>query len=131
MEVGFLRKRDVDNKIKFTDLTSREYNPKDHGDVSFKSGMRKIRAVLPDKTVVVGVEVFRRTYEAIGLGWMFSFTTLPIISNIADFLYDLWAENRLRLTGRGDEAEQLRERAEELEAAGPADCDADGCAIEW
>ena len=54
MEVEFLRKRDFDQKIKFTDLASPEYNPVEHGNVQFQDGMRKIRAVLPDKTVIVG-----------------------------------------------------------------------------
>jgi hypothetical protein len=54
MEVEFLRKRDFENRIKFTDLSSDDYNPADHGFVSFESGMRKIRAVMPDQTVIVG-----------------------------------------------------------------------------
>ena len=44
--------------------------------------MRKIRAVLPDNTVVTGVEVFRQTYKAIGLGWVFEATNLPIIGKL-------------------------------------------------
>lgn len=73
--------------------------------------MRKLRAVLPNGEVVVGVEVFRQTYEAIGLGWVFQATKLPIIGQMADSLYDFWAENRLRITGRQELADQLRERA--------------------
>ena len=65
MEVEFLRKRDVDNKIKFTDLSSLDYNPSDHGNVKFSDGMRKIRAVLPETNeVVTGVEVFRQVYRS-------------------------------------------------------------------
>ena len=93
--------------------------------------MRKIRAVLPDKTVVTGVEVFRKTYEAIGLGWMFEITKLPVIGQAADAIYDLWAENRLRITGRGDLADVLKERSENLKNLEPADCDTDACEIDW
>lgn len=132
MEVEFLRKRDIYNKIKFTDLQSPDYDPKEHGDVTFEKGMRKLRAVLPDKTVVTGVEVFRRTYDAIGLGWVFAFTQLPILGKLADAAYDVWAENRLRITGRGDLADVVRMKAEELRELGPVDeCDLDACAIEW
>ena len=64
MEVEFLRKRDVENKIRFTDLSSLDYNPSDHGNVKFSDGMRKIRAILPDTNeVVTGVEVFRQVYR--------------------------------------------------------------------
>ena len=64
MEVEFLRKRDVENKIRFTDLSSLDYNPSDHGNVKFSDGMRKIRAILPETNeVVTGVEVFRQVYR--------------------------------------------------------------------
>jgi predicted DCC family thiol-disulfide oxidoreductase YuxK len=87
--------------------------------------------VLPDQTVVVGVEVFRRTYEAIGLGWVFQLTKLPIVGQIADSFYDLWAENRLKLTGRGDLADVLKERAAKLRDMGEVECDEDACGIDY
>lgn len=64
MEVEFLKKRDYENKIRFTDLSSLDYNPIEHGNVKFADGMRKIRAILPDTNeVVTGVEVFRHVYR--------------------------------------------------------------------
>ena len=131
MEVEFLKKRDIENRIRFTDLQSPDYNPADHGNVSFERGMRKIRAVLPGGTVVTGVEVFRQTYKAIGLGWVFDLTSLPLIGKAADVIYDIWAENRLRITGRGQLADVLRERSEKLKNMETPDCDAEGCAIEY
>lgn len=128
MEVAFLKKRDIHNRIMFTDLSAPDYNPVDHGNIQFADGMRKIRAVLPDNTVVTGVEVFRQTYEAIGLGWVFELTKLPVIGEVADAIYDFWAENRLRVTGRGDMADLLRERAEEIKEL-DSDCDDNGCEL--
>jgi predicted DCC family thiol-disulfide oxidoreductase YuxK len=130
MEVAFLKKRDANGRIRFTDLSSPDYDPAQHGGVKFEDGMRKLRAVLPDKRVVTGVEVFRQTYNAIGLGWMFWITSLPVIGRIADALYDIWAENRLRITGRGDMAKVLREHAETIRAMAPVtECDSDGCSF--
>jgi predicted DCC family thiol-disulfide oxidoreductase YuxK len=131
MEVEFLKKRDIHHRIKFTDLSSPDYDPSQHGDVQFADGMRKIRAILPDKTVVTGVEVFRQTYNAIGLGWIFDITKIPIIGKAADALYDIWAENRLRITGRGDLADILKERAEKLRESNPAECDTDACDLDF
>jgi len=132
MEVEFLQKRDPMLKIKYTDLQSMDYNPALHGNVKFSDGMRKIRAVLPDGNVVTGVEVFRQVYRAIGLGWMFELTSMPVIGTIADTMYDLWAENRLRLTGRGAMADILVERAEKIRQAEPIeDCDLDACALDF
>ena len=93
--------------------------------------MRKIRAVLPGGRVVKGVEVFRQTYDAIGLGWVFSLTKVPFVGDIADRLYDLWAENRLRITGRKELADILKDRAEELRNQDDVECDADGCGIDY
>ena len=131
MEVDFLKKRDIDNHIRFTDLSSANYNPDEHGHIQFEEGMRKLHAVLPDGRVVRGVEVFRQTYEAIGLGWIFAATSLPVIGQVADYVYDIWAENRLRLTGRTAVAEILKQRAAELREMELADCDRDGCAIDF
>ena len=132
MEVNFLQKRDVQGRIRFTDLSSPSYNPAEHGNVTFKEGMRKLRAVLPGGEVITGVEVFRKSYDAIGLGWVFALTNYPVIGGLADKVYDVWAENRLRLTGRPDLAEQLAERSKTLAEMEPVDeCDKDGCAIDW
>ena len=131
MEVEFLQKRDIESRIKFTDLSSPDYRPQDHGNVEFADGMRKIRAVLPDGKVVTGVEVFRQTYKAIGLGWVFQATNIPFIGKAADVIYDIWSENRLRITGRGDLADVLKERSEKLKDMEPPECDSDACSIEY
>ena len=132
MEVNFLQKRDIHERIRFTDLSDPSYNPAEHGNVQFADGMRKLRAVMPNGRVITGMEVFRETYEAIGLGWVFHLTRMPIIHEIADTVYDIWAENRLRITGRQDLADLLKQRQEALENAEPIDdCDLDACGIDF
>lgn len=78
--------------------------------------------------------IFR--YDAIGLGWVFHLTTIPVIGAVADALYDLWAENRLRLTGRPDLAETLKQRAKDVNLMSGSEvmgveCDSDACGIEY
>ena len=131
MEVEFLIKRDINHMIKFTDLQSPDYDPVEHGNIKFKDGMRKIRAVLPNGEVVVGVDVFQETYDAIGLGWIFALTKIPLLHDVADRVYDLWAENRLRLTGRPDMANQLRERSSKLRVQELEECDTDACGLDF
>ena len=131
MEVEFLKKRDLKSRIRFTNLRDPGYNPADHGDVTFEDGMRKLRAVLPDGKVVMGVEVFRQTYKAIGLGWVFDLTKVPLIGKVADNLYDVWAANRLRLTGKGELADILVARAKELRELAPVgDCEEE-CGLDF
>ena len=57
---------------------------------------------------------------------------MPINHEIADTVYDIWAENRLRITGRQDLADLLKQRQEALENAEPIDdCDLDACGIDF
>ena len=131
MEVEFLKKRDMKSRIRFTNLRDPGYSPADHGDVTFEDGMRKLRAVMPDGRVVMGVEVFRQTYKAIGLGWIFELTNLPVIGKVADNLYDVWAANRLRLTGKGDLADILVARAKELRELEPIEDCEEECGLDF
>ena len=41
--------------------------------------MGRIHAILPDGTTVKNVEVFRRTYEILGMGWVYAVTKLPVL----------------------------------------------------
>lgn len=62
--------------------------------------MARIHGRLPDGTWVEGVEVFRRAYRAVGLGWIMAPTGWPGLRGVFDAGYRLFARNRLRLTGR-------------------------------
>lgn len=67
---------------------------------SLETLMGRIHALLPDGTLIEGVEVFRRAYAAVGLGWLLAWTRLPVLRPVADAGYRWFARNRLRLTGR-------------------------------
>lgn len=56
-----------------------------------------IHARTADGQVLRGVEVFRRAYEAVGLGWVTAATRLPVLGPLADHLYPVLARNRYRL----------------------------------
>ena len=102
-EVNFLQKRDAGRGlVKFVDIANENYSPKANGGVDFETAMGRIHGVLPDGTVVKNLEVFRRVYEALGMGWVYAITKLPFLGPIADWLYGLWADRRLALTGRPD-----------------------------
>eukprot|EP00184_Porphyridium_aerugineum_P003176 CAMPEP_0184695324 /NCGR_PEP_ID=MMETSP0313-20130426/2996_1 /TAXON_ID=2792 /ORGANISM="Porphyridium aerugineum, Strain SAG 1380-2" /LENGTH=221 /DNA_ID=CAMNT_0027153759 /DNA_START=210 /DNA_END=875 /DNA_ORIENTATION=+ len=126
-EVNFLMRRDVNNKIKFVDIHAADYKPEENCNVTYESAMKRIHAILPDGTVITGVQVFRKTYDAIGLSWVYAVTEIPFVGKIADKLYDVWADNRLRITGRAELAELVREREERLK---DVSCD-DECSVDW
>ncbi|MDX2232192.1 MAG: DUF393 domain-containing protein [Leptolyngbyaceae cyanobacterium bins.349] len=120
-EVNFLRQRDAGRGlVAFVDIASDDYTPEANGGVDFATAMGRIHAVLPDGTVIKNVEVFRRVYEVLGLGWVYALTKIPVIGAIADWLYGLWADKRLALTGRADLATIVRDRQNRLH------CDLEG-----
>lgn len=98
-EINFLKRLDRLGKVKFTDIDAPEFRSEVYGK-SYDELMALIYGRLPDGTWVTGVEVFRRLYSAVGLGPLVQLTRLPIISQIMDLGYQIFANNRLRLTGR-------------------------------
>lgn len=114
-EVNFLRKRDAGRgKVAFVDIADDDYTPEAHGGVDFETAMGRIHAVLPDGTIIKNVEVFRRVYEILGMGWIYALTKLPVIGWIADILYGIWADWRLALTGRPNLASIISDRQKRI-----------------
>ncbi|MGD1913010.1 MAG: thiol-disulfide oxidoreductase DCC family protein [Rivularia sp. (in: cyanobacteria)] len=114
-EVNFLQKRDGGRgKVAFVDIAADDYNPEENGGVDFETAMGRIHGVLADGTVIKNVEVFRRVYEVLGMGWVYAITKLPILGAIANFIYGIWADYRLKLTGRPNLETVIKQRQERL-----------------
>jgi len=100
-EVNMLRNKDKGKgKIDFVDISSPDYRPEHNMGLEFETVMRTIHAILPNGRVITGIEVFRRLYEAVGLGWVYAITRNPTIGALAERLYNFWAERRMAITGR-------------------------------
>ena len=121
-EVNFLQRKDRGRGlVAFVDIADPDYRAGEHGGVEFAEAMSRIHAVLPDGTVVKNVEVFRRVYQVLGIGWIYAATGWPVIGPLVDKLYDFWADRRLTWTGRPDLATILAEREQ--------GCDSQRCAV--
>lgn len=99
-EVRFLRRRDpAGTKARFEDIAAPRFDAarygRSHGEL-----MARIHGVLPDGSLVEGVEVFRRVYAAVGLGWLAAPLGWPILRPLFEIGYRWFARNRLWLTGR-------------------------------
>jgi predicted DCC family thiol-disulfide oxidoreductase YuxK len=88
-------------RIAFLDIASASFDPTPYG-VEQAMLMARIHGVLPDGRLVEGLEVFRRAYAAVGLGWLLAPTRWPLLRGLSDAGYRLFARNRLRWTGRAD-----------------------------
>lgn len=69
---------------------------------TFENVMGEIHGVTEDGKLVTGMEVFRRAYAAVGLGWLLAPTRWPILRSVSDAAYRWFARIRLRLFGRGE-----------------------------
>ena len=114
-EINFLTKKDRGRGIiNFVDIADPNYDPQDHANIDFATAMGRIHAILADGTVIKNVEVFRRVYEELGMGWVYAVTKIPLLGAIADWIYGIWADWRLKLTGRPDLETVIAQRQEKV-----------------
>ena len=101
-EVAALKRLDRRRgRLALTDIAAPEFDASRYGRPQ-EELMARIHGRLPDGTWVEGVEVFRRAYGAVGLGWLLAPTRWPGLRRVADAAYRVFARNRLRWTGRAD-----------------------------
>jgi len=114
-EVNLLSKKDAGRGlVKFVDIADPNYNAADNANIDYETAMGRIHAVMADGSIVKNVEVFRRVYEILGMGWIYAPTKLPVIGFIVDRIYDLWASLRLFLTGRPSLKTIMSDRAQKF-----------------
>ncbi|MEB3264505.1 MAG: DUF393 domain-containing protein [Synechococcus sp.] len=100
-EVRLLQRRDGGRgRLAFVDIDAPGYDPAQYGGVTYREAMGRIHALGAGGEVVRDVEVFRRAYALVGLGWLYAPTRWPLLRALSDGAYRLWAAWRLRLTGR-------------------------------
>ena len=80
-------------RLRITDVGSREFLDSGIG-LTYDEAMRSIHGRLPDGRIVHGAEVFRRAYDAVGLGWAWAPTGWPVIRPVVDALYTMFARWR-------------------------------------
>lgn len=100
-EVNMLQERNkLYGTIKFVDISSNDYSPKENAGLDYKTVMGRIHAILYDGTVLTDVAAFKGLYEEVGLGWVYAITKYKPIAIMADAIYAVWAKYRLQITGR-------------------------------
>lgn len=104
-EAALLRRLDRGRgRLGLVDIASDDFEASAFG-TTHEAVMGHIHGVMPDGTLVAGVEAFRRAYSAVGWGWLLAWTRWPVLSALADRAYTFFARHRLRLTGRAACAE--------------------------
>lgn len=122
-EVDFLQKRDQgQGLVKFVDIADESYNPQDNSGIDYETAMGRIHGILPDGTILKNIEVFRYIYEILGMGWVYAPTRLPILNSLANQIYKIWADLRLKLTGRPSLATLVAQRQQRLSCRDTQTC---------
>jgi predicted DCC family thiol-disulfide oxidoreductase YuxK len=99
-EVRMLRRLDrARGRIGFEDIAAPGFEASRYG-LDPATLMARIHGVLGDGRAIEGMEVFRRAYAAVGLGWLLAPSRWPLLRPLCDAAYRSFARNRLRLTGR-------------------------------
>jgi predicted DCC family thiol-disulfide oxidoreductase YuxK len=98
-EISLLKRWDRQRRIRFTDIDAASFQPASVGRTR-EALMAQMHGHLPDGTWLTGVEVFRRLYAAVGFGPLVWLSRLPLISQLLDLGYSVFARYRLQLTGR-------------------------------
>jgi predicted DCC family thiol-disulfide oxidoreductase YuxK len=99
-EVEWLRQRDTQRRIQFTDIAAPGFDAGRDAGIPIVRLLDCIQARLSSGEVLEGMDVFRHLYGILGYPRLVRLTRLPIISPLLDGAYRLFAKNRLRLTGR-------------------------------
>lgn len=100
-EMDWLKKKDVQKNILFTDIQDRQFDETFVGK-SQDELMAQIHGRMPDGTWVTGVEVFRQIYGSIGFKIPVMISRLPIVRHALNLCYRVFARYRLRITNRCD-----------------------------
>jgi predicted DCC family thiol-disulfide oxidoreductase YuxK len=104
-EIRFIERLDGGRgRIDFEDISKPSFDPAAYG-LDAVQVMERMHGVLPDGSVVEGLEVFRRAYAVVGLGWLLAPTRWPLLRDISETGYRIFAKNRLRWTGREADCE--------------------------
>ena len=87
------------NRILFTDISASDFEAANYGKQQ-SDLMAEIHGRMPNGDWIIGVEVFRQLYRAIGLGPLVWISRMPGLSHLLGIGYSFFAKYRLPLTGR-------------------------------
>jgi len=86
-------------RIKFVNIASVTYNPRDNEGVTYEEAMETIHAIKRDGHIYFGPEALKELYKAVGWGWIADLMALPIVDKVVDIFYKILAKYRIPLSG--------------------------------
>jgi predicted DCC family thiol-disulfide oxidoreductase YuxK len=97
LEMDHLREHTEAGRLVFVDIGAEGFDPTPYG-ASFEAMDAEVHAVLPDGSVIKGVEVLRLAYDAAGLGWVMRPTGWAPLRPLFDLGYRVFARHRRHIS---------------------------------
>ncbi len=126
LEMDHLRERNRDALLVFIDISAPHFDPTPYG-VTLAAMNAEIHGVLPDGSMLRGVQVLRLAYAAVGLGWVLSPTGWAPLRPLFDVGYRVFARHRQaisRVSGPLIQAVRARRMAKRMQACNSGVCEA-------
>ena len=89
-----IRRKDKRSRLKLTDIAAANFKADDGKDLH--ELMKEIHGRHPNGDFVTGVDVFREIYSRIGFGWLVKVSRLPILRQLLDVAYSVFARLRFK-----------------------------------
>ena len=97
LEMDHLRERDLAGRLIFVDIGAAGFDAAAHG-ATLQAMNAEIHAMRPDGSMLMGVEVLRLAYEAVGLGWVLRASAWPLLRPAFDVAYRRFARHRIAIS---------------------------------
>ena len=99
-EICILQKKDNQKKIKFIDISSKEFSPFENNNIDYNTAMSQIHAIDGKGNLLVGIPAFATVYARSQLLVTSTLLRIPFIKSVLKPFYTLFAKKRLWITGR-------------------------------
>lgn len=99
-EICSLKKRDSQSKIKFIDISSKDFLTSENCNIDYLTAMSQIHAIEGKGDLFVGIPAFAIVYARCQLLVTSTLLRIPFIKSVLKPLYTLYAKKRLWITGR-------------------------------
>lgn len=99
-EICILQKKESQSKIKFVDISSKEFWPFENNNIDYNTAMSQIHAIDGKGNLLVGIQAFATVYARCQLLVISTLLRIPFIKRVLKPLYTLFAKKRLWMTGR-------------------------------
>lgn len=99
-EICHLQKKDDQSKVRFVNISSKEYLPTENNNIDYPEAMSQMHAIDGKGNTITGIPAFAAVYARCQFLVASTLLRLPFLQWLFKPLYTLFAKNRLWITGR-------------------------------